>query len=135
MIDCVRFLLAVIEDEVNAFDFITQRLYMLKLIGCVDVHMCDLVVSYGEGVARARVKQFKVLFGAHLKQPRLAQLAVDVNRIVDGLDAVLTEKNDSNTLGVEVVDKFADDGVDLAHVDRDIRMMRAEFLKAVIKVR
>ena len=122
MIDCVRFLLAAIEDEVNAFDFVTQRLYTLKLIGCVDVHMCDLVVSYGEGVARAWVQQFKALFGAHAKQAGLAQFAVDMHGIIDRFDPVFTYEDYPNALCIEVLDQVADDGINLSDAFGNIPM-------------
>ena len=91
-------LLAIIKDQINTVDFLACCFYLVHTIASVDVDMGDLKIRYGEGVARTGVQQFKTLFGPHAKETGLAQLTVDVNRIIDRFDPVFTCKDYPNAL-------------------------------------
>ena len=135
MIDRVRFLLVAIEDEINALDFITQRLYSLKLIGCVDVNMSDLMIRHSKRITRSSIQEFQALLIAHAQQTRLAKLAIDMHRIVHRLYAIFTEEDDANALRIEILDQLADDAIHLLNMCWDLWMIRPELLKSVVKVR
>ena len=94
MIQADRGLAAAIEYLLDTRKPFEKRLHGGDPRRLTDVHVGDLVVGDGKGIARARVEGIRAQLVADGKQPGFAQGAVDVYRSRDVYETVLGKHDD-----------------------------------------
>ena len=124
-----------VKDLFNARDFRAEVFVVGNFIGVLHVDVGDLVVGCGEAVRSAGVEEFKALFFANTEGVGFAEVAVDVDGVVDGLDAVFAADNGTHTGFGEVVEELPDDRVEFRHEFGNFRMVWTEFLQTIVHVR
>lgn len=117
------------------------------LDACVvaDVDVSDLMISNGEGTGGvwgavaakgcAGIEEFEALFGADSQEACTAEFAVDVDWGIDWFDPVFAEDDGLDAAALVEVEQTCDLIVDGTDFGGDLRIVGAEFLERVIKVR
>src|SRR5437660_9449317 len=97
--------------------------------------MRHLVISYGKGIARARVKQLAPKLGSHGQQAMFPQLTVHMKHSRDRDNAVFRDKDDTRITRSIMVDQTATYRVQFVQIAYDVLAVGTEPLETVVEVR
>ena len=124
VIDAVALLLAPVEDLRHTLEVAQDAFCVLARVLRARVDVRDLVVGDGQGGAGERVEHLADGRGPNLQQALAAQHAVDVDRSIDVLEAVLADDDELEAAALGRAPQLAEHLVDLAQGRARARVAR-----------